>query len=94
MSNNHHTPDNEGFQMLNQSEFARLMNVCVGTVRNWRESGALRQGSDYLKKGNVIRFPYSLELMQHFMLRFSDEAPRRPQLKSRQLNRRALKLKA
>jgi hypothetical protein len=86
--------DINDFQMVNQSEFADLMGVCVGTVRNWRESGVLQRGKDYLQRGRVIRFPWDREFAKDLMKRLSPMHSPRPKMQSRRQNRRALRLRA
>jgi len=84
----------EDFRMVNLGEFARLMGVSVGTVRNWMDAGKLKEGRNYLQEGRVIRFPWSKAVVAELMRDWPRQAPRRTRMKSFSTNRRALKLRA
>ena len=53
--------------MLNIEEFARRMQICRATVFEWIRSEILIQGRHYLRIGRVIRFPWSVELVQRLL---------------------------
>jgi len=73
-----YTADN--YQMLNLKNFARLMDVCPNTVRNWMATGKLRADRHYLRCGRIIRFPWSDETMARLMTEWAREAPPRPKM--------------
>ena len=88
------TKQPDDFQMINLKSFARRLDVCPNTIRNWMDSGKLSADRHYLRSGRIIRFPWSHETIERLMKEWSKYVPSRPKLKSRTANKNRLRFKA
>jgi hypothetical protein len=52
------------FILLDFREYAKRLAVSRSTVYNWMSSGVLVPGHHYIKRGHVLRFFWSLHLVQ------------------------------
>lgn len=72
-------------EFLTVEEVAERLQVSRATVFAWKRKGILAQGRHYFKRGHVLRFIWSCELIQDIMTGSAEEsekiAPVKPSLK-------------
>jgi hypothetical protein len=59
--------------LLTTDEFAKRIRAGRTTIYKWRRSGKLQEGRHFIKIGRIIRFFWSIEILQDISMLLMDE---------------------
>ncbi len=68
-------------EFLTVVELAERLHVSRATLFNWMQKGVLAQGRHYFKRGRILRFIWSNELIQELLADSFENEKKHPSVK-------------